>query len=643
MKRLLISTFALGALLNMAAVGPADLVKSSDKPLVKNPKELKLVNKPTRADGGQMFGYCFDIYDGVGIPQPGVLMEGVMEIPNELSQEWKGNTVTGVNIGFGQSSNKKVNVYITKDLDGVPALMQEAEMTKEIDWNYVALDNPYPIDGDAFYIGYQTVIQAQGDYPLAIDGVYTQLPYGDIIGLFMDNEGGYYNYGDQFGSVCIRAEISGQNFKDFGGMIDTVYQDEMIGVQSPFDLSFSFLNTGLKSISEADLTVTVGGVAQNPEVLVLGEGSTDESKEETTNDMIPFGTTGFISIQGLVAESAGNLPIVVTINSLGAPDGSSSKSDIAFQTQILAVDALFDKSFLVEEYTGTWCGWCPRGIVGMTQMERNHGKDGFIGIAVHYGNNDPMEAPTYSPLAQYYYQQLGFPTALLNRTMSFDPNPTSLEDLWTQYSAQKSPIKIELDATYDEDTNTLSAVTNTTFGFDAKNPPYAIAFVITENEVGPYAQTNYYAGGENGAMGGWQDLGQKVPTIYNEVARYITGTGGIDKSIPAEVVQNTPYEFKLELPLREVTNLQGQVIDLKINYCTLIAMVLDTESGEVMNAAKLSLKGMSGVESLVAEPNDGVYRVYNTQGVKVLETKDASSVNNLPAGIYIVNGKKVKL
>lgn len=49
----------------------------------------------------------------------------------------------------------------------------------------------------------------------------------------------------------------------------------------------------------------------------------------------------------------------------------------------------------------------------------------------------------------------------------------------------------------------------------------------------------------------------------------------------------------------------------------------------------------AGVESIIDEATDGVYRVYNLQGVKVLETQDASLLNSLSHGIYIVNGKKV--
>ena len=52
----------------------------------------------------------------------------------------------------------------------------------------------------------------------------------------------------------------------------------------------------------------------------------------------------------------------------------------------------------------------------------------------------------------------------------------------------------------------------------------------------------------------------------------------------------------------------------------------------------------AGVEELVVDPyGNGEFTVYNLQGVKVLQTKDASSLQNLPKGIYLINGKKVLL
>ena len=46
-----------------------------------------------------------------------------------------------------------------------------------------------------------------------------------------------------------------------------------------------------------------------------------------------------------------------------------------------------------------------------------------------------------------------------------------------------------------------------------------------------------------------------------------------------------------------------------------------------------------GIDAVDAE--NGLYNVYNYQGIRVLNNADKDAVNALPAGFYIVNGKKV--
>lgn len=48
-----------------------------------------------------------------------------------------------------------------------------------------------------------------------------------------------------------------------------------------------------------------------------------------------------------------------------------------------------------------------------------------------------------------------------------------------------------------------------------------------------------------------------------------------------------------------------------------------------------------GVDVVIGEGNNGRYVVYNLNGTLVLDTTDESLVENLPAGLYIINGKKV--
>lgn len=53
-----------------------------------------------------------------------------------------------------------------------------------------------------------------------------------------------------------------------------------------------------------------------------------------------------------------------------------------------------------------------------------------------------------------------------------------------------------------------------------------------------------------------------------------------------------------------------------------------------------ALDGTSLVEMTAADA-DGLYRVYGLDGVNVLTTSDASALSGLPAGIYVINGRKV--
>lgn len=55
-----------------------------------------------------------------------------------------------------------------------------------------------------------------------------------------------------------------------------------------------------------------------------------------------------------------------------------------------------------------------------------------------------------------------------------------------------------------------------------------------------------------------------------------------------------------------------------------------------INFADNTTTGIGAIETV-----EGLYKVYNLQGVNILTTEDALLVNNLPAGLYIVNGTKV--
>ena len=648
MKKLLISAILLSTMLGAEAVKPLpDQLQSLTPTLVSKDKLPKLVGETphmlTRAGDIWDFGYCAGMATAVGYPG-GYVLEAAIEIPTFMSKNWKGNKIKTVMVGFGQSTNKEILLYITNDLQGVPEYMETVTLDKEMGWNVIDLKTPYEIDGNPFYIGYQTVTPGASttiSYPLGVDLIYSENDYADIMGVGDGEEIEYYNIGTLYGNFAIRFEMEGEVQPEFDALPDTLFVEELVSKNDPFEAQFTMVNLGSETITDVDLTVTVGGVElKNLEISTLNiDGSVG----------IPFGVLGLVDIKGDFGDVTGiDLPVDITINALKGANGAG-EFFYELQEEITVLAESYPRNVVAEEFTGTWCVWCPRGIVGMDYMREKYSKDGFIGIAIHY--DDPMETSSYLDMINAYgvnpsTGQLSFPGAVMDRSAYFDPAKETLEEYYANLKKVPSVGKIDLEAQFNEESGVINATSTVEFVADADDASYAVAYVVTEDNVGPYYQQNAFAGGGQGELEGWSDAGARVRTYYEMVARYIDSSFGIIGSVPSQITAKTPYKNSVSISITDIQKSLTQVAtppEIKINDCHVIAMILNTKSGEVVNATQVSLKGEAGIEGIVADPEGGVYKVYNPQGMKLLETQDASDLNNLPRGIYIINGKKVKI
>ena len=87
-------------------------------------------------------------------------------------------------------------------------------------------------------------------------------------------------------------------------------------------------------------------------------------------------------------------------------DITSSKIEIT----IGPIPIEFKKRVLVEDYTGTWCGWCPRISYAIEKLEEQ--TDDAVIVAAHQG--DPMQFSLINNLLNAF-NITGFPTAIINR------------------------------------------------------------------------------------------------------------------------------------------------------------------------------------------------------------------------------------
>lgn len=598
---------------------------ADNRPLLKKGESLtneqSQIKYPTRADesetGTLEFSYADGVYSYVGYRE-NITYYACIEIPEELSSLWKGNQITYMEFAYGGPTSRRVDVLIYKDLNADPVYSQRAGKLVSKNWTPFKFATPYEINGEKFYIGYQVTNALASESPIGVDGLYTENECADIVLLTTSTgEKSVQHIGDQVGSNSIIITIEG-NIPTNCASPASISLPNNITPDTPFNCQFSFKNYGGNEISSLEVNVKVGDkLFENPSISLTSK--------------VGVGEIGTATISGLYSpRESDKVPVEITVTKVNGEDNNYPADPIS--SHVPCFTDSYSLNVLVEEFTGTWCGYCPRGIVGMEYMAANYQDKGFIGVAVH--DDDDMESTSYHKVVEAFAS--GFPEAVVNRKYLIDPSQSALVNYYNIVSKLPSYGKIDATATYYTTQKILEVTGNAEFSIDITNGTYGMAFAIKEDKVGPYAQQNFYSNNPSaGNLKGWSDAASSVMTIYNEVGRVIVDPFGIDGSIPEVISKGESYTYTTKVPTSSVKD---------INNCKVVAMILDTETYEVVNSVQTEIAyDTTGVEGIEENTKEEVFKVYNPQGIKVLETKDTADFDNLAKGIYIINGKKVKL
>lgn len=568
-------------------------------------------------DNALIFGYCQGYAYGVG--QAGTL-KAAIEVPASSASLYKGCKLTKVRIGFGEAKKNDITVYLSSTLNGKAIYEQAATITQQNGWNEITLETPYEITGEGFFIGYEYRNCGQGEFPIGFDDILTNETLGDNIYV---SSAGWDHVGFMFGNLSLQGVIEGESLPQNKAAITDISAPFSVKPNTEFSITSTFANQGVKPITDVNCTVTVNGIPMENAKVVMSP-----SKVET-------GAYGKLTIQGLSCDKEmSDAEIQVSIPEVNGVDNESEIYSSSSYTACFTEGVT--RKMVVEEWTGTWCGWCVRGIVAMQYMREKYGNENFIGIAVHSG--DRMETQTYAGFLNKY-AVIGYPGSTINRGETTDPNTADLEKIYKEVAKTQSYAEVTgLTASYIEEGDQLNVNAQVNFVVPVENGDYSLAFVITEDHVGPYQQYNYYSGGAFGPMDGWEKYEVWQLWYFNEVARSITDCFGIPGSVPTNLAANTPVEYSTNLSLKGV---------VKLHNCYLTALLLNGRSGEVINAKQISLYE-TGVETVSADSDFVISTApgeiivegeYSSCEVYALDGKQAAAVNgraHVEAGIYVV-------
>lgn len=274
--------------------------------------------------------------------------------------------------------------------------------------------------------------------------------------------------------------------------------------------------------------------------------------------------------------------IVVTIDNVnGGPDGDSANDSLNRRFNTLSQPGT--KAVIIEESTGTWCGFCPRGTIGLDYMANTY-PETVIAIAVH--NDDPMMISEYDS-ALVGVIGSGWPNSGLDRKLvGVDPGQGTLQAAYNQQITELVPVNIGLGA--DLVGNTLTITAQATFFSRFTNSDYRFGVIITEDGVtgtsNGYAHVNYYSGGGLGPMGGYENLPDPVPAsqmVYNHVGRAILGGfNGQANSVPAVINNGDTASFDFSYTIPATSNQANMHI---------VVVLIDQTDGTIVSGKQSSV------------------------------------------------------
>ena len=150
----------------------------------------------------------------------------------------------------------------------------------------------------------------------------------------------------------------------------------------------------------------------------------------------------------------------------------------------------FKKRILIEDYTGTWCGYCARVAYAVEQVLENTSNAVLVGI--HRDSSNPSDA-TYDP---YNYdtssieenlEAVGYPKGYLNRTVLWEsPEPEHVSQV-LELTQGDNP-KLGLAMTNEANGNNISLEVNIKIAQSFNN--LSLVVYVLENGL-IYEQKNY--------------------------------------------------------------------------------------------------------------------------------------------------------
>ena len=484
-------------------------------------------------------------------------------------------------------------------------------------WNYVAFDKPQELDPEGTFISY-TYVQTDGTYGIcnwpdpAPGGFWTYL-YNSDAGKWM-----WSNFSSYYGAVCIQliVEADVPDYDVYAVDVDC----KPVGVGQQATPVLYLTSNSKLSVNDFDYTLSIHGKST--------------SFHQTLTTPVEGGINQQFGIQlgYTVPEEAGEYPVYFNLTKVNGIDYEDSHP-YEFAQKVFS--RIVPRRSVVEELTGTGCGYCPRGWVGMEYLKKTY-PDRFVGIAVHqYNGDDPMYCPNYA-----HPGFGGAPSAVIDRKQALDPyrGTGNGVDADFEYLSSIAPeVDVKVSGEYNEDRTAVKLTANIEFLYDCGK--YSVGYALTADGIkggGAFNQTNYYeaqSAAQAGVFSHMRDLEKfcsggpwgkrSVGLTYNDV---LLGSSydnqGVNKATALSTKSPTGKTYTRSYTIKMPTGSDLlNVLDYEKVYA--IAYVID-DKGHIVNAARTRVGEVDGIGTVLA-PSYKATESYDLSG-RIVSTPQSGIV-----------------
>ena len=549
----------------------------------------------------------------------------------------KGKKIETIKVPFPKNAEiGNVKIWLTKKLalankKNVADVMT-LDATMDDSTAIVKFATPYTIDSDTLYIGYSfDVVELTERTQLPISLINEK----GVQGLWTHSSRTYRSWLDKstYGCSAMQVELSGFNANDayFEGFKDYYNQ---VNIATPINLTL--LNRGYNGIKSIDYSYSVGDKKVSDHLTL------DAPIPACLNASTEFTVT-------LPAiEAKGKYPVTFSIDKVNG----EANSEVATANSTMAIYNKLPKHRpVMEEFTGTWCGNCARGWIGLEVMTRLH--PDFIALAYHSG--DVMQVIDQKQFLGFDTENPSYPMANIDRVYTdIDPyygadmTPFGIEEIWKKQAEILAPASLETEAAFTPDGKDIKAKAILEFPEDTNDADkYSVEFVLVTDglhgEGQAWEQSNYLEENEKGDYPFPEaDIffsgSSSIPNMhYNDVVVATTRLRDGLIKLPAKV--EAEKAFSIEGTITEVDSIKNManypVIQDSKNL-RIVALLLN-EKGEIVNGAQAKVTGYetTGIRNINTNATEAdVPAIYNLQGhrlqtmqkgLNIIRTKDGKT------------------